>query len=319
MSRLVNGGILSRVIKPALNEKYAYVLAASKIYRIRVSDMNSQLLLSPAGSSSYTCTFFDTNPTETKVFMSSNSRLWFKDGSVWSEQRPAGNVNLNWEAGGMSYDGSVRAAGVTNGRLYLFINGSWSEHQPAGNINMNWKTVVVSGDGSTIIATPYTAANGNSRVYMYRNSTWSELQPTGNISTYGDGLAINWDGTKYFVERTNKYYYWNGIAWSSAITTPEPPYFINNEGTQYCYAQNFSGYSIIYWHDGATLNSVSITGTNMYRCIMKSDFSLILLSRLIFGTEIFYSGTPFSSRTAMNLTGSGTNYAKKVLKFNRFY
>ena len=58
----------------------------------------------------------------------------------FTEQQPAGDVNKNWYAGSIAFDGSsVRMlAGVYNGRLYYYNGSSWAEQQPAGDVNKNW-------------------------------------------------------------------------------------------------------------------------------------------------------------------------------------
>jgi phage shock protein PspC (stress-responsive transcriptional regulator) len=69
-------------------------------------------------------------------------RLYYYNGSSWSEQQPAGNANKNWYGVGISGDKMI--AGVNGGRLYYYNGSSWSEQQPAGNADKYWYDVGIS-------------------------------------------------------------------------------------------------------------------------------------------------------------------------------
>lgn len=318
MSRLLNGGILSRSIIPNLNEKYLYLISYYKIYRVQLSNMSFTRVKSPTGADTTSSGFFKASPTEGKIFMNHAYRLWYFNSSVWSQDKPDGDVAHSWWAGDMSDDGAVRAAGWSTGRLYLYLNGSWSEHQPYGDTNMQWAngTIAVSGDGSTIIVHAKTAAGGASRIWMYKNSTWTELQPTGNVDTTFGGISINYDGSKYAINASGDGFLWNSSSWVDLGGASSPIKFLDLAGTKYCFIYS---YFTLKYFDGTTLNSVAL-GSSTYNglAIMNSACTVAIIGRFGSTYKLKYSYAPFTTWTEFNPNGGTSSLYYNLLYINKF-
>lgn len=68
-----------------------------------------------------------------------------KSGPVWTELRPAGDVDRNWNC--VSIDGNKILIGELDGRLWYFNGSSWSEQQPYGYaVDIDWLHVCVAGN-----------------------------------------------------------------------------------------------------------------------------------------------------------------------------
>jgi hypothetical protein len=137
-------------------------------------------------------------------------RLWYYDGSSWTEQQPAGDVTANWNSLDIA-DGKMVAC-IYGGRLYYFNGTSWSEQQPAGNANKNWIKVACSGNRIV-------ASIGNGRLYYHNGTSWSEQQPAGNINTSWMALDISGDKIiagpgPWYGGAAGRLYYYNGASWS---------------------------------------------------------------------------------------------------------
>jgi len=79
-------------------------------------------------------------------------------GQSWTEQQPAGDMDVRWGEVACSADGQTAlagAAGFGNGRLYATHSGpgtNWQEVLPAGPTNYMWEALACSGDGSVLAA-----------------------------------------------------------------------------------------------------------------------------------------------------------------------
>lgn len=134
-------------------------------------------------------------------------RLYFYNGSFWSEEQPAGDSNMAWKCCAIS--GNKMIAGVENGRLYFYDGSSWSEENPGGSVDFDWQAVDM--DGSNMMA----CVDGG-RLYYYNGSSWAEQTPGG--STDLDWADVSLDGTKRLAVVTNgRAYYYNGSSWSELI------------------------------------------------------------------------------------------------------
>jgi photosystem II stability/assembly factor-like uncharacterized protein len=175
--------------------------------------------------------------------------LAWQPGSVWSETRPVGDANKNWQSASLSSNGTIQLAAVFNGRIYKSADGgtTWAETQPAGDVVKNWNSVAVSPDGTTMLA----SISGSGRLYksVDGGNNWSEAQPAGDVfkdwasvalSATGDTMLVAVSGGRIY-KSTN-----SGDTWSE--TTPS--------GT----AENKNWQSVSMSADGLTMLAGAGTG-----------------------------------------------------------
>jgi photosystem II stability/assembly factor-like uncharacterized protein len=90
-------------------------------------------------------------------------------GVTWTELRPVGDVDRNWQAVAVDADGFHIVAAVDGGSVWTSSDGgaTWSDAQPAGVTAAAWQCCASSTDGSRLIAGAY-----QSRLYTGL-ATWS--------------------------------------------------------------------------------------------------------------------------------------------------
>ncbi len=121
-------------------------------------------------------------------------------GTSWSELRPAGNVDQNWQAVACDASGVHILALVRNGRAYVSSDAgaTWSELRPAGDATLPWKACAMDSDGSVMVAASYPSfASSVGRFYcsLDAGTIWTELRPVGDVSLNWQALAVNVDGS----------------------------------------------------------------------------------------------------------------------------
>lgn len=139
-------------------------------------------------------------------------RLWYYDGSSWSEQRPDGiDSDRRWS--GVSIDGGKILAcsdsfTAGSGRVWLYSGGSWSEVQPNGSSAQRWNGCSISGSKMLV----WQNSGGTGKVYLY-NGSWSETQPAGATTKNWYTGGISGDNIIMGVYNGRLYYY-NGSSWA---------------------------------------------------------------------------------------------------------
>lgn len=120
----------------------------------------------------------------------------------WTETRPAGDADKNWNVGVISSNGSAIVAGIYSGRIYISTNSgsNWTETQPAGNVDEAWNIVSLSSNGSIIIA-----GTLSGRLYISTNtgSNWTEAQPAGATDKNWYCSSMSLDGARIIVGEGN--------------------------------------------------------------------------------------------------------------------
>jgi hypothetical protein len=124
-------------------------------------------------------------------------------GSSWSEIRPAGDADLNWDTVGLDQNGQIMLAGVDDnsggtGKLYVSKDGgnTWSDNTPDfGSFGREWRISSVSDDGKTMFA-GYGDSTIEGRLFLSTNdgSSWSETQPAGDTDYLWKAGAVSGDG-----------------------------------------------------------------------------------------------------------------------------
>ena len=136
--------------------------------------------------------------SETGEFLISainGGRLWLSSNYAisWSETRPAGDVDKNWNCCAISGDGQKILAGISSGRLYVSTDGgaNWSETRPAGDANKSWRGCGISSNGNTMLAGDW----GNGRLWLSTDgANWSETRPAGDMGRYWQAIAVSGNG-----------------------------------------------------------------------------------------------------------------------------
>jgi uncharacterized repeat protein (TIGR02543 family) len=138
-------------------------------------------------------------------------------GTTWTELRPMGDVDQNWQAVSMNSDGLHIVAAVDGGSVWTSSDGgtTWSDVQPAGVTSAAWQCCALSADGSRLVA-------GANQGRLYTGLvTWSLSYAcaAGGVITGATSQTVN-----------------QGASGTSVTAVPQV------------------GYHFVTWSDGSTVN-----------------------------------------------------------------
>jgi photosystem II stability/assembly factor-like uncharacterized protein len=138
---------------------------------------------------------------------------------TWTETRPAGDDNRDWQTTAISGDGMTMLAGADFSRLYLSTDGgaTWTETQPAGDDDHYWQTTVISKNGMTMLA----GAHGSGLHLSADGGTnWDEVDlPGSDDYDFMPSAAMSADGTTMLVGDSGGRLYYSsdgGGSWEEA-------------------------------------------------------------------------------------------------------
>jgi uncharacterized repeat protein (TIGR02543 family) len=136
-------------------------------------------------------------------------------GVTWTELRPVGDVDRNWQAVAVDADGFHIVAAVDGGSVWTSSDGgaTWSDAQPAGVTAAAWQCCASSTDGSRLIAGAY-----QGRLYTGL-ATWSLSYAcaAGGVIAGTTSQTVNYgaSGTSVTAVPHAGYHF---VSWSDAST-----------------------------------------------------------------------------------------------------
>ena len=202
----------------AVNSDGTKIIAAASGYRCWVYTSGSWTEHYPPGGTPANKTYnaVAISPDGTKMLASTDTRLYYYNGSSWSEVRPAGDVNKAWHVVGINDNSDMLAACGSPGRAYISTNAgsSWSETQPAGNNDVTYRGGALSSDNTKYTLSGLYSTKG--RAYKY-NGSWSEQTTTGSGTTTSTNYSYYFSSD--FSKQITAYagarlWYYNGSSWT---------------------------------------------------------------------------------------------------------